>query len=194
MARVRGRDPTLGLIDCLRALIPTQADVPETHLVSSSQAPHLSNPFGYTKHDMSYRLLRDPAACCVSLRLVNGEELITCSQPMEDLFVSSQEINGMRRQFGVLSSFLWCTFVVPEDRPRLMVALSSAVRRPPSFPPFPPSFFTLLFLLTVRPLSQKRQNKYTRVHTSHPSLLPSLPPFRPTKGGRASSSTRWCGA
>ena len=55
---------------------------------------------------MSYRLLRDPAACSISLRIVNGEEQIICSQPMENLFISSKEINDMRRQFGVLSDYL----------------------------------------------------------------------------------------
>lgn len=178
MASGRGGDPTLGLYDCMRALIPTQAEMTRAHLVSSSQAPQSSNPFGYTKHAMSYRLLRDPAAYSISTRAVSGEEITTCSQPMEDLFISSQEINGMSRQFGVLSGYLWTIFVVPEDRSRLMMALSSAVRSPPSFPPSLPFFecFTLLFLLTVRPLSQNRQNKNIRTHTHRPSLPPSLPP------------------
>ena len=116
----------MGLIACVRALTPLQTDDSGLQLTSSSHAQPFSNPFGSTKHAMSYRLLRDAAACSISVRVVNGEEQITCSQSMEDLFVSSQELHSMRRQFGVLSGYLWCIFVVPEDRSRLIIALSSA--------------------------------------------------------------------
>lgn len=126
MARIQGSDPTMGLIACVRALTPMQTDGSGLQLTSFSHAQPSSNPFGFTKHAMSHRLLRDPAVCSISHRVVNGEERITCSQPMEDLFVSSQELHSMRRQFGVLSGYLWCIFVVPDDRSRLMIALSSA--------------------------------------------------------------------
>lgn len=94
--------------------------------MADSVSQHASNPFGFDKHAMAYRLLRDPAACSISVRVIDGEEHITCSQPMEDLFISSHELQTMCRQFGVLSGYLWTVFVVPEDRFRLMCALASA--------------------------------------------------------------------
>jgi hypothetical protein len=45
---------------------------------------------------------------------------------MEELFVTTVDMRAMQKQFKLLGGFLWCTFLFPADRARIMRAVAVA--------------------------------------------------------------------
>ncbi len=113
-----GRDISMGLLPLLGHLVQ--------HAPPPSSAHGRAATYRYNLSTLADRLLGNPDACVIHVRITEeaGEEVI-CTPRMEEMFVSAEELKGMVRQFGVLIGYVYCTFVMPEDRKRLMQAMAS---------------------------------------------------------------------
>jgi hypothetical protein len=106
------------------AHIHTHAHTHTQTLKTNTTNNNNNNTFNFPK--TAHRLLKDPTACSYVYRISATEEYLSCSPLMEELFMSTAEMRAMQRQFKMLCAYIWCTFLIPEDRGHLMRAIAVA--------------------------------------------------------------------
>ena len=151
VVQARGHDLSLGLLGCLHEALsrfPSAVRRLDNHTMGhdrggtappsddavlrpahpgQQQQQHQARPTTAAEVILVKRLAGDPDTCFFWLQVVDGVKLLTVSPRMQETFLCLKDVHGMPRLFDILASYLWCTFVVPEDRGRLMCAFVSAV-------------------------------------------------------------------
>ncbi len=129
ISSVRGYDITVGVQGFLQATLMATGAGPVLAAGTAGQQQQqqglLPSPATRGQKEATRRLTSDEDVCYTAIHFTReGPEQVTCSKRMEELFVSARELQGMQEQVGVLMPYLWCTFVVPEDRARLKAAFA----------------------------------------------------------------------